>query len=426
MSVNEILIPSEFARLLDDDWREAAVYGGRYSLKSHTVARILLIKAYEKKRRFGCFREFQNSIGDSSHQLLADLIQKYKLDMFTVTRDSIINKLNGSDFLFKGLRNNTQNIKSIEGIDYAWVEEAQTITEDSIEVLTPTIRKPGSKIIWTYNRLGELDAIHRRLIIEGRPNTLVVNVNYDVALKYGWLEDVIIKEIERDKAESPEMYAHKWLGEPVAQGEFSIIPRTEILEAMKRDIEGDGAVIIGVDVARMGDDRTVFWKRKGLKTLGFEVYQHKRTTEVCDLLERFAETKDGETDISKTIDIKIDDTGVGGGVTDEMKKRGYNALPVNFGGRPNNNNKYPNLISEAWFELAEVIREVELPMNNDLIMELSSRQWHQDNKGKRAIESKQDYKKRGFRSPDLADACIICYYSGKKRIKAFTAKPAGW
>lgn len=426
MSVNEILIPSEFARLLDDDWREAAVYGGRYSLKSHTVARVLLIKAYEKKRRFGCFREFQNSIGDSSHQLLADLIQQYKLDMFTVTRDSIINKLNGSDFLFKGLRNNTQNIKSIEGIDYAWVEEAQTITEDSIEVLTPTIRKPGSKIIWTYNRLGELDAIHRRLIIEGRPNTLVVNVNYDVALKYGWLEDVITKEIERDKVESPEMYAHKWLGEPVAQGEFSIIPRTEILEAMKRDTEGDGAVIIGVDVARMGDDRTVFWKRKGLKTLGFEVYQHKRTTEVCDLLERFAETKDGETDISKTIDIKIDDTGVGGGVTDEMKKRGYNALPVNFGGRPNNNNKYPNLISEAWFELAEVIREVELPMNNDLIMELSSRQWHQDNKGKRAIESKQDYKKRGFRSPDLADACIICYYSGKKRIKAFTAKPAGW
>ena len=165
-----IEIPIEYRRLFDKDWREASVYGGRYSLKSHTVARVLLIRARQSKIRVACFREFQNSIADSSHQLLADLIKQYELNDFKVTDNAIVNTINGSDFLFKGLRHNEQSIKSIEGIDIAWVEEAQTITENSLEILTPTIRKPGSQIIYTYNRLLEQDPVHKRLVIEGRPN----------------------------------------------------------------------------------------------------------------------------------------------------------------------------------------------------------------------------------------------------------------
>lgn len=209
-----IEIPVEYKRLFDADWREAAIYGGRYSLKSHTVARALLIMGREKKMRFGCFREYQNSIAESSHQLLKDLISKYELHDYKVTDNSITNSLNGTDFLFKGLRHNEQSIKSIEGIDVAWVEEAQTITKSSIDVLTPTVRKPGSKIIYTYNRLLEEDPVHKRLVIEGRPNTLILNVNYDIAEKYGWLPQVIKDEIEDDKANRPSLYRHKWLGEP--------------------------------------------------------------------------------------------------------------------------------------------------------------------------------------------------------------------
>lgn len=212
-----IEIPSEFKRLFDSDWREAAIYGGRYSLKSHTVARYLLIRARQKKTRIGCFREFQNSIAESSYQLLVDLINQYKLNDFEPTQNSIVNKINGSDFLFKGLWNNEQSIKSIEGIDIAWVEEAQTVSEKSLEVLTPTIRKPGSQIIYTYNRLLEEDPVHKRLVMEGRPNTLVINVNYDVALKYGWMPDVVRLEMEDDREKRPALYKHKWLGEPYNQ-----------------------------------------------------------------------------------------------------------------------------------------------------------------------------------------------------------------
>lgn len=209
-----INIPIEYKRLFDSDWREAAVYGGRYSLKSHTVARVLLIRARQKKIRVACFREFQNSIADSSHQLLKDLINQYGLTDFKVTNTSIINTVNGSDFIFNGLHNNEQSVKSTEGIDIAWVEEAQTVSNTSLEVLTPTVRKPGSQLIYTYNRLLEDDPVHHRLVLEGRPNTLIINTNYDIALKYGMMPDVIRLEMEDDRDRRPALYKHKWLGEP--------------------------------------------------------------------------------------------------------------------------------------------------------------------------------------------------------------------
>jgi phage terminase large subunit len=112
----------------------------------------------------------------------------------------------------------------------------------------------------------------------------------------------------------------------------------------------------------------------------------------------------------KDVQIKVDDTGVGGGVTDEMLKREYQVIAINFGGTAYNNDKYPNWISEAWFYMATIIDQIELPMNSDLLMEMSTRNWSQDQKGKRKVESKSEYKKRGYRSPDIADSVIICYY----------------
>jgi len=227
-------IPVEFKRLFDTDWREAAVYGGRYSLKSHTIARILLIRARQSKIRVACFREFQNSIADSSHKLLKDLINEYELTDFKVTQTSIINTVNGSDFIFNGLHNNEQSIKSTEGIDIAWIEEAQTVSNTSLEVLTPTVRKPGSQLIYTYNRLLEDDPVHHRLVLEGRPNTLIINVNYDIALKYKMMPDVIRLEMEDDRDKRPALYKHKWLGEP-SSSERKIYKDWAIIEELPHE-----------------------------------------------------------------------------------------------------------------------------------------------------------------------------------------------
>lgn len=242
-----IEIPSEYRELFSDWWREAAVYGGRYSLKSHTVARFLLIRARMAKTRIACFREFQSSIAESSHQLLSDLIKQYELSDFEVTNNSIINRLTGSDFLFKGLYQNEQSIKSIEGIDIAWVEEAQTVSKESLEVLTPTVRKPGSKIIYTYNRLLENDPVHERLVIEGRPNTLIINVNYDIAEKYGWLPDVVKNEIEDDKLKRPVLYKQKWLGQPYISPN-DLIHEDSLVKCLSNEPNSQqGRIIIGVD-----------------------------------------------------------------------------------------------------------------------------------------------------------------------------------
>lgn len=399
-----IQIPIEYKRLFDSDWRNALIEGGRYSLKSHTVARYLLIRARMGKTRILCGREYQNSIADSSHQLLADLISKYELTDFIVTRDSIINSVTGSDFLFKGIKHNTQSIKSIEGIDIAWIEEAQTITKESIDILTPTVRKPGSQIIWTMNRTLELDPIYEILALNPRKDTLHLQINYDVADKYGWIPEVIKAEIEYDKEFNPEVYQHKWLGQPIAQTENAILSRTNVMAAMQREGSDDGAEIVGVDVARMGSDRSVFWKRKGLKTTDTREYTKLRLTTLADRLEEFV-------NFNKETLIKIDDTGVGGGLTDIMIQRGYNVLAINFGETAGDPDKYPNLISEAWFQMIDILDEAQLPHDSDLLMELTTRQWKQDAKGKRAVEGKGDYKKRGYRSPDRADACIICYYT---------------
>jgi phage terminase large subunit len=229
-----IEVPIEYKRLFDTDWREAAVYGGRFSLKSHTVARTLLIRARQNKIRVACFREFQNSIADSSHQLLSTLIKEYGLNDFSVTDNSIINTVNGSDFIFKGLWNNEQRIKSIEGIDIAWVEEAQTVSNKSLEVLTPTVRKDGSQIIYTYNRLQEDDPVHKRLVLEGRPNTLIINTNYDIALKYGMMPEVIRLEMEDDKVNRPGLFKHKWLGEPWSQ-ELRIYNNWKIIDEIPHE-----------------------------------------------------------------------------------------------------------------------------------------------------------------------------------------------
>lgn len=298
-------IPVQYKELLQPtkQWRHLVYYGGRGGLKSHSVARALLIRGEKEKLRILCTRELQRSIKDSVHKLLSDLINEYELTNYIILKETIINTDTGTEFIFRGIRNNTTEIKSTEGVDICWCEEAHAMTLDSIDILTPTIRKPGSQIIWTFNRMTGLDPVYAKFVMNKAPDTYVRQVNYDIAESLGWFPEVLRKEMEADK-DNPALYAHKWLGEPVSQSDFSILPRDKILNAMQRTVDSDGETVVGVDVARMGNDRTVFYKRKGLMSVDSAIYNHKRTTEVCDLLERFI-------DYSKKILIKVDDTGVG-------------------------------------------------------------------------------------------------------------------
>lgn len=405
----KVQIPTAYKELFNPHWRYLVFYGGRASGKSENVARALLLRGRQSQIRVLCTREIQNTIKDSVHKLLKDLIELYGFSDYRVTLDGIVNTRTGSEFLFKGLRQNVNEIKSTQGIDICWVEEAQSVTESSLDILTPTIRKTGSQIIFTFNRFNELDPVYQKFVENKPPRTYVGHVNYDVLQRLNMLPDVILLEIENDR-DNPALFAHKWLGEPISQSDLSILSREAVREAMQRTIREGEAKVLGIDVARMGNDRTVFCKRLGLKAdKELKIIQQARTTEICDMAEQYI-------NFDKEYEIRVDDTGVGGGVTDELMKRGYNVTPINFGAQANDKEKYPNWISEAWFTFANILDDIELPYNPDLLMELTTRHWRQDIREKRNIESKNDYKKRGFRSPDLADAVIICYADNPKLI----------
>lgn len=405
---------SEFRALFDETWRNIVLYGGRGSGKSRHVALSLVLRGRQKRLRILCTRELQNTISDSVHKELSEIIDVYGFTDYEVTEKAIRNKVTGTEFIFRGLRHNATEIKSLTGVDIAWVEEAQSISEDSLKLLVPTIRKPGSQLIFTFNRMNELDPVYVRYVMNERPRTFVRKVNYDVLDRAGLFPGELREEMEADKATSLDLYTHVWLGEPIAQSDTAILSRTAVLEAMERTVEANGAVEVGVDVARMGDDRTVFKMRKGHREIRTKSYTKLRTTEVCDKLELFI-------DYDKSVLLKVDDTGVGGGVTDEMMVRGYKVEAINFGAKAYDEDKYPNLISEAWFYLATIIDRISLEMDTDLLMELTTRQWKMDSKGRRVVEGKSDYKKRGFRSPDIADALIMCFYNNAP--EDFTYKP---
>lgn len=218
----DIDIPAPFVELFapSKQWRHLLYYGGRSSGKSTQVALSRLISGSKKRERGLCTREFQNSISESVHQLLRDLIDKYKLHDWEAQREVIRNKKTGSEIYFKGLHNNAQSIKSTEGLDWAWVEEAQSVSSESIETLIPTIRKPGSYLIWTMNRQTENDPVWEKLATKPDELTYIRKVNSDAIESL--LSDEIIHEREMMRKNNPEFYEHVWLGEPLTSNTGSV------------------------------------------------------------------------------------------------------------------------------------------------------------------------------------------------------------
>lgn len=267
----QIDIPEPFIELVQPSrkWRHLCYHGGRSSAKSTTVAAALDAIASGVPLRILCCREVQNSIAESVHKLLADQISKYNLPGWEITRETIRNK-NGSEFIFKGLRGNAQSIKSLEGVDICWVEEAQTVSTESIDILIPTIRKPGSFFIWTFNRLTENDPVWERIASKPDERTYVRQVNSDEV--EGLLSEEIIAEREKMRKENPELFAHVWLGQPLTVTTGSIYGK-QLAQARedgrigKVPYDGAAPVYAALDLG-VGDSTSICF----FQTVGQEVH----------------------------------------------------------------------------------------------------------------------------------------------------------
>jgi phage terminase large subunit len=208
--ITKVKFPKIF-KPLDESYRYKIMYGGRGSAKSWTVARKLLIKGAEKKLRILCTRELQKSIKQSVHKLLADQIDAMGLSGFYEVQQQGIFGKNGTEFIFMGVRHNPYEIKSTEGIDIAWIEEAESLTEMSWDIIDPTIRKEGSEIWATYNTRFKFDYLHQKFVIdEPPPGSLVLKVNHQ---DNPYFPDVLKKQMEEMKERDYEKYLHIWEGE---------------------------------------------------------------------------------------------------------------------------------------------------------------------------------------------------------------------
>jgi len=189
--------------------RYRTLYGGRGGAKSWGVARALLIKGAKKPLRILCAREFMTSIKDSVHKLLSDQINAMGLNSFYEITQNAIRAANGTEFAFVGLKNNIANVKSYEGIDICWVEEAQTVSKTSWNTLIPTIRKEMSEIWITFNPELEQDETYQRFVVNPPENSIVQRINWN---DNPWFPDTLRMEKDALKNRDPIAYNNVWEG----------------------------------------------------------------------------------------------------------------------------------------------------------------------------------------------------------------------
>lgn len=241
--------------------RYKGAWGGRASGKSHGFAEMLIERCVMRKTRAVCIREVQNSLKESVKQLLVDKIDKFGLrDQFEVL-ESEIRAPHGGLIIFRGMQSyNAETIKSLEGYDVAWVEEAQTLSKTSLRMLRPTIRAPGSEIWCTWNPRHDTDAVDDLLRGPNPPaNSVVKRVNWS---DNPFLPEEMRQEMSDDRARDPELAVHVW------DGGYEIVSEGAYYALLLANAENEGRignfgydpalpVITGWDIGV--DDYTAIW-----------------------------------------------------------------------------------------------------------------------------------------------------------------------
>jgi hypothetical protein len=216
-----------------------------------------------------------------------------------------------------------------------------------------------------------------------------------------WFPDILQAEMETAYKNNPDEALHVWGGQPRTQGDNAVMSRVAVRAAMNRTAEETEPDEIGVDVARFGNDLTEMYRRHGAKIIAHREYRKQDTQFIAEAAWDLAER-------NYKVAIKVDEGGLGAGVVDRLRALHAQVVPVNFGGLPVDKKKYTTAADEMYFELP--IDEIDIPEDSDLMQELSGRLYGYDKIGRRKIETKDDYKKRFGKSPDKADALVLCFY----------------
>jgi len=391
-----------------NDYRYFLAEGGRGGGKSQALARIFLYLGEQRKLRMVCGRETQNSISESVYSLLCDIIRSEDL-AYEIQTTKIIHRTTGSVINFRGFRQQGAfNIQGMEGVDVLWIDEAQAITKQTLDVLIPTIRKDKAKIYFTMNRHMEHDPVYEFLV--GRKDCCHVHINYD--------ENPFCTQALKDEAaacmvKSEKDYLHIWKGEPLLQLEDSVFTYRELKNTGPNPhtlAEGYGFRLGGFDVARYGDDRCACVIVQQMGALHWEmIYQDQWDHK--DL--NYTSGRILETAVREHIDRSvIDEDGIGGGPLDALRHGrgldqfvGFKNLPLSY----EKDKQYGNVRTRDVYKLKKLVEDGHIRITDEeTIRELCTLKYKYDNYQRKILISKDQMRKQfDIKSPNLADALVM-------------------
>lgn len=438
--------------------RYLGAWGGRGSGKSHELAgKVVEAMVADPDCSVVCIREIQKSLTLSAKKLIEAKIEQFGVGhLFDCLKTEIRRNGGRGLCIFQGMQDHTaDSVKSLEGFDIAWVEEAQSLSERSMTLLRPTIRKEGSQIWFSWNPRRRGDPVER--LLRGpkgpRSDAIVVRANYT---DNPWLPETLRKEAEDDRITDPEGFAHTWLGDYESVGSKVVIPAAWVQSAIglaeHLGIEITGRTYGALDVAGAedGGDENAFATRKGIALLGVETWNGLDTALTTQKAARMAMEAGAP-------ELFYDSVGVGEGVTGEWasmgrrgeQPKGLQMHPWNGGASPLrpddrvepdnpnsplNKDQYHNLKAQAWFAMRKRFENahkarhgrpydadmlVSLPANlRDLVQleeELTQPQHKTSGTGKVLVDKQPD----GARSPNMADAVVMAFWPIVKPTSSF-------
>lgn len=412
--------------------RHRVLYGGRASSKSWEFAGMAAHIGDSAKTRFLCVRRYQNKIKESVYSLIKAQIDNFGYEGYDVQASTILHS-NGTDFVFYGIERNVDEIKSFEGADILWIEEAHNLTKEQWNILKPTIRKQGSEIWVSFNPKLISDFVYQLLVVNPPKNSIVRLINYP---ENPFLSDTLRADIEELKEEDYEEYEHIYLGVPRSDDDRAVIKRSWLEAAtdahIKLDMDLSGARCVGYDVADSGEDKNATAEFDGAICLDVDEWKAPEDALNESAMRAWSKVQGGK--------LIYDSIGVGAHVGSTLKDKdiltGY--YKFNAGGavvNPDteyapkilNKDKFENLKAQAWQDVADRLRNTFNAVNkgmkypaSELISissdikkierlktELTLPLKSFSKRGLDMVEPKDSIKKRGFESPNLADSFIM-------------------
>jgi len=406
----ETLRDTSIGGFCSPDIRFKGVRGGRGAgAKSWSLTSLLVQESQYYPHRVACLREVQLSLEESVYELVRKTVNRLQYPGWRFTKGYIESPA-GAHWIFKGLRDlrATRNIKGLEGFTRFFVEEASPISADSWDYMFPTLfRNEGAQLYFCYNPETDADAVSTKVWTpyEDDPSAILIEARPE-GLDNPWWNPGLDDLSKKLKAADPDLWEHIYGGKARSQGFNAVLPRVTVRMAMDRNLQDpEGAIEVGCDPADMGDDKTEIYIRKGLKIINHRELRKMDGTYIANEIWSMI-------DKDPSIPIKVDITGIGVSTRDNLRRLGGKVVPIHFGGKAKRQDRYPNTISEMWFNFADVLQHADLPDDPQLMSDLSSRLYEYDSKGRRIVEPKKNFKDRYGRSPDKGDALLLCYYTG--------------